>query len=173
MTNNGGPWDTPDVMGLLSNYDMTKPEPEDAPYAALANRVLERAKTLRKDWTTYRVEVPRDDPPPETDIPGEPPPASRPAPPKADLAISIFPSTYDGFTVPLPPRSFMLADVFPPEARNYPALATIGAEMAERPHDRSVAKIALYDFRQCPDDIMDSLRWIKPPDAAPAKSDNR
>jgi hypothetical protein len=31
--------------------------------------------------------------------------------------------------------------------------------------DKPPAKIALYDFRLAPDDIMDSLRWIKAPDA--------
>jgi hypothetical protein len=176
LLNHQGPWDTPRVMGLLGNYDLPKPLPEDAPYAALAARVLQRAKTLRKDWTTYRVDDPYAEPPKETDAPGDPAPAPTPVPPKADVALCVFEPRfpgYGGFTMPLPPRTFMRADGFPPEARNYPALATVGNQPAERLKGQPPAKIALYDFRMAPDEIMDSLRWIGRPDAAPAANEKR
>jgi hypothetical protein len=168
----GSAWQAPDILDEIGpTVDFTrpmKPAPREiSPYFTLAAHVMARARAGRKDWQTWRVDspVPRFDGGPE-DIAPTPPP-------KADVALRVTPDTnetgasaYAGFTIPVPPRSFMdAARYLPPDARGYPALAVMGNAPNNWMQGRPPATVALYDFRMAPGDIMDSLRWVKAPDA--------
>jgi hypothetical protein len=165
-------WRFPDILDEIGpTIDIAnppKPAPKETPpYFALAARVLARANADRKDWQTWRVDSP------VAHFYGVPEDIAPPEPPKADISLRVTPDLntpgpgpYNGFTIPVPPRSAMAASPFlPPEARNYPALAIMGDAPSAWMEGKPPAQVALYDFRMAPDEIMYSLRWIAPPDA--------
>jgi hypothetical protein len=156
---------------LVGLFPHLTPEPEDAADAALADHLLQRAKALRKDWSTWRIdERPAKSPAPR--FPGEPA-APKPTLPKADIPIGVLPDslfrpvgTVDaGFVLTIPPRALGPATDKTAKGRGDLPLADIGGRAAELLADQPPVETLLYDFRAAPDDIMGSLRWIEAPAA--------
>jgi hypothetical protein len=167
----------PETLQRLGVYPQQKPGGLGVARSALLARLLQSAKALRADWRAYLIQ---DTAAIGEETPDSPPPGA--AVPRPDLTISTIFAT-DSFNIAgkgvLLPVTYKTigdmtgdqdnspgSDVMRAAMRDISTMVLFSMVLGSRgPMATNPAlPMLLYDFRDAPDLISDSLKWVKAPE---------
>jgi hypothetical protein len=147
----------PRAPSLGTSLDYSRAAGAPDPYQDLVNSLVAHANAGKADWTTYRVDI-------TSLVPSR---AAVPPPQGAQPDRVISTPSFMGdapavMLLPVPSRAQLAADHLPEEMQGLTPIQALHRPRLPELYGLDHARAIVYDFRACPEDILESLAWLYP-----------